>query len=339
MRIRLGLLALALAAVTAQSTAARAAGGEEDSLNRDADARFQEGVTLAKAGNYEDARTKFVQAYALDPNVRVLLNLAIAEKNSGHPVEALRHLRAYCKDPRSNADKVKGVQRDLLPPLVAATGHVDVTAPSGASVVVDQSDSVGTAPLDTVVDVTPGRHWIEARVGDKGSRKQVDVAAGATQKVELTVDGASSAAAGSGAPPAAGDHHVEPPPVAESHTTMWPPPVGAMILGGVGLVGIGVGVGFGLDSKSKADDASTLEAAHPCAQPTSAACSALKDKNDSSKTSGAIAVVGYGVGGAALVGGLVWWMVAPRKTTAPAMGGVAPMMGPGVAGLRVQREF
>src|SRR5208283_4797361 len=64
------------------------------------------GVQDFKRQDYEAARVSFGHAYSVDPNAAVLLNLALAELQSGHPVDAIRHLRSYLKDPSADPAKV-----------------------------------------------------------------------------------------------------------------------------------------------------------------------------------------------------------------------------------------
>ena len=117
---------------------------------------------------------------------------------------------------------------------------------------------------------------------------------------------------------------------------MFPPPTGALIVGGVGLVGLGLGVGFGLDALSAKSNGQDAEKSEPCANPTSAACAAIHDTQDHANRSALISNIGFIGGGALLAGGIVWWLAAPRKTE---ISRIVPMVNKGFAGLSYGRNF
>jgi hypothetical protein len=56
---------------------------QQDAATRDAMARFNEGLALHDQGKDEDARTKFLQAYAIVKRPSILFNLARSEQLSG----------------------------------------------------------------------------------------------------------------------------------------------------------------------------------------------------------------------------------------------------------------
>jgi hypothetical protein len=93
----------------------------------------------------------------------------------------------------------------------------------------------------------------------------------------------------------------------------------ALVLGGVGVVGLGLGAAFGgvaLSQKSSA------EVACP-----GAACATRDGSNDWSHAalSGDVSTVGFIVGAAALAGGLTLWLAAPaRSGTPPPKVGIGP---------------
>src|SRR5690348_14418208 len=59
-----------------------------DSVTVVARQRYTEGVAAYDAGRYEDARSAFLQAYALKRHPAVLLNLGQSELRSNHPEDA-----------------------------------------------------------------------------------------------------------------------------------------------------------------------------------------------------------------------------------------------------------
>src|SRR5947209_14172033 len=87
------LSALAISALGAPATA-RAADPPSVEM-REAEERFKEGLGLHDRGKDEEARAKFLQAWAVLKNPNVLFNLARSEQLSHHDVDAYVHYRAY----------------------------------------------------------------------------------------------------------------------------------------------------------------------------------------------------------------------------------------------------
>ncbi|HEY4179938.1 MAG TPA: hypothetical protein VGM90_24015 [Kofleriaceae bacterium] len=85
----------------------------------------------------------------------------------------------------------------------------------------------------------------------------------------------------------------------------------AASLAGVGLLAGGLGVYFHLDGKSASDDVSAGVYTGKAWTPTQIA---LVDKAHDDRTR---AIVGYSIGGAALIGAIVYWIVTdpPSETT------------------------
>src|SRR5689334_8167747 len=65
---------------------------QTDPVTEAARVKYQEGVKAFEAGRYEDARSAFLQAYALKRVPAVLLNLGQSEIKSGHYEEGGNHL-------------------------------------------------------------------------------------------------------------------------------------------------------------------------------------------------------------------------------------------------------
>ena len=82
-------------------------------------------------------------------------------------------------------------------------------------------------------------------------------------------------------------------------------PVAAIATVGVGVVGVGVGIVFGVLSLQ---DAQAVEARAATQQLVFPRDQELVDRG---ATSAVVANVAYGVGAAAIVGGVAWWLLAP----------------------------
>ncbi len=93
----------ALAAALALSLP-RTARADDSVLEREAQARFEEGVARVKAGNIEGARVSFAQAYTVLHKPTILWNLALAEEKTGHLVEALGHFKELARGAQDGGD-------------------------------------------------------------------------------------------------------------------------------------------------------------------------------------------------------------------------------------------
>lgn len=288
-----------------------------------ADARFHEGLAFVQAGQYEQARLAFEQAYAISKDPTTLWNLALAEMKTGHEVEALRHFREFKRDPKAKQTDIPQCDA-LIQRMEAQTCQIDLQTTPGAQILVDGKKWGEDAPTQDPIDVGEGVHTIRVQLGAEWASKDVNATKG--QRITITLKVGVDQGPG---------HGTEPPPAVEEKSTAFPPPTGAIILGGVGLVGLGLGVGFGLASSSAGSDAQSLSDHRVCAVPTSADCASLHDKNDSAKSSALVSVIGYGAGGALLAGGIVWWIVAPRHHEMP----VEPTVGPNGAGISLHGHF
>jgi len=158
--------------------------------------RYEEGVKAFDAGRYEDARSAFLQAYALKRHPAVLLNLGLSEIRTGKYVEdGGNHLQQFLRehagatpDQKASAEKAIGDAKKKTAWLV-----VSVDA-SGADVSVDGT-AVGKSPLLDPYFVKPGKHTLLATHSGKSATTQVDAKAGAATPASLNL--------GVGTPPAA----------------------------------------------------------------------------------------------------------------------------------------
>jgi len=265
---------------------------DEDVLDATSDMRFEEGLSALRTGKYEQARASFLQVLAVTPRkATVLWNLALAERNSGHYVEALGHLRAYFANPNADLNKNRELKQDVYRELLQATGHLKVLADGGTEIVVD-GDVKGKTPLADVVDVKPGTYRVTA-----GSRNaDVTVMAGEIKEVNL-----------------ASLTPVQPvvlPPPKEAKESYWTGKhIAGVTAGGLAVVAAGVGVGFlAVRSGHVADERSVASDSNACATTTSSACMQYHDARSSAKTAAIVSGVSFGVAAAlGVTAGILLW--------------------------------
>ena len=310
-------------------------------------------MELAKAGKFEQARASFALAYMLSPDPSTLWNLALAEMKSGHAAEAIRHLKTYLRGPAVDPAYAAKAPK-LLEQLSARVGHINVEAPAGTDLTVDGDHLPERAPLGEPVDVAPGAHVVEGKLGARPASASVTVVAGETVLAALTF-----------APPATGPDPAQDPraPVARgapfvapvdphqaraaeasqptSRATFWTTGhVVGLSLGVAAVAAAGASLAFASASNGHEDDARGLHAANPggCADRASAVCGAESEalaQGQSARTMSQVFLVGAGVLGAAGVIAFVAWPESTRGSTLR----VVPGLGRGIGLVRVEGTF
>ncbi|MGH7285093.1 MAG: tetratricopeptide repeat protein, partial [Polyangiaceae bacterium] len=182
----------------------------EDPLVKEARARFKEGVDLYDKGQYEAARAKFLQAYALHHHPAILLNLGMASLKSAHPAEAARYLTQFQREatqatPQEHSDADKAITEART-----KDSRVDVSAPTGTEISADDT-LIGTTPLQDSIDLDPGQHTIKAKAPD-GSIDSRTVNTSVGQRVPVKFGPGSSAVVAPLPPPTCTNNPEMPPP-------------------------------------------------------------------------------------------------------------------------------
>lgn len=157
-----------------------------DALSNEGRQRFQEGLVLHDARREEEAYAKFSQAYAVLKAPAVLFNLARTEQLTGRLREAAEHFKEYsalAEQPKVSAESRRQA-REFLADVRNKLGHVQVTATSGAALLLD-GDAAGIAPLAEAMDVSPGAHKLEARLGARSKTAAVSVGPGQMESVSF----------------------------------------------------------------------------------------------------------------------------------------------------------
>jgi hypothetical protein len=326
---------------------------EPDAAKAEAESRFAEGLTQYQQKDYEGARLKFAQAYAVLSSVDILYNLAASEVRSGHALESIVHLRQLMRDPRSTeVDRVKA--RKLLAEANSLTGHVRVEAPDGAVVTLDQVPS-GEAPIREPLDVRPGKHVVAARLRDGTRTLEVTVPVGEVVTARFAVD-ASAATASAPVPVASVPDPSLPAPVAEPAPvlTSAPPPlpidrdvreprpiariVVPIALGALAVAAGVTGAAFALDSQSRRDDVDAFRASQPrgfCLDAASDTCARYQTLLDDEQHSATLSKVFYATGAVLAVGAVASFVFWPRAGSPPRSAWIAPTPG----GVRVFGAF
>lgn len=347
---RLPIASFFLVAALAASAPASAQQGL--SASDEANARFQTGLKYYDARDFESARLAFTQAYAVLQKPSILLNLALSELYSNHPVEAIGHFEQYIKDPSTTADK-RDKAKKHLDEATKKTGHLQIRTAADAEV---KLDGRPLAPPFSMVHVMPGAHALEAKLGAKTKTANVDAKPGDTISVDLGFE--SEPGPGPGpvtpppstgnptAPPSSNDVHppTEPPPTSPTRESFWGVrSIGGLALAGVGAVALGAGLVFKGNEASERDRANELAAGLPpsgCTGSSSQQCldlaDAVQSRDDAASRASTMFVVGgvaLGVGAVLVASAVVW----PHRRESTAR--IVPLAGPKQAGLFFSTNF
>lgn len=281
-RVAVALL-IALTPCTLSVPAFAQSSGAEDPTTAMARARFKEGVEFYDKGEYDQARASFLQAYALKKHPAVLLNLAWSCVKSGHALEGKKYFDQFLAEGKDITDKQRADANDGLTQARGKLGRIEIQATSGTDVTVD-GEKVGTAPIADAVTVEAGAHTVKFK-GPDGSSDTQSVSVLGGQKAVAKFPQSASAPAPTPTPPPAAPASPPPdttatpaptPPAAStpaptpasheapssgSHAGIFTPPdnvVPAVVLAGVGVVGIGLGIIMGLSKNSAQNNANDL---------------------------------------------------------------------------------
>lgn len=318
--------AVTLAALVLASSVASAQDGELTTA--EAKARFKEGLALTRAGKTAEARIKYIQVLALEPQAHgVLLNLAIVENDLKRHADAFVHLRAFLNHPKADPQLQEKARREILPELFGKVGQARVLAKDGAEITVDGSPA-GRAPLADALVLDPGTHKIAAGA----QSADVTLAGGQSRDVDLRPSLAPTPAptpapTSTQAPAPSYTFTPPPPPPPEKGTTKWI--VGGGLAAGA-VAGIAVGAGFGLAAGKTADDVDGIQSRQPggCRDRQSAVCQDVAAKISDLDRQRTLSFIGYGAGAVLGVGAVVAVLVWPSGRSSAL--GVQPATGGGV---------
>jgi len=292
----------------------------------EADALVVRGVEHYKRQSYEEARVAFSRAYGLGPKTALLFNLALAEVQSGHAVDAVNHFRAYLHAPDGELDKAEIIRTKWLPRAESECGRLRIEAASGAAILVD-AEAVGVGPMYEAVPVSPGEHRVEERrPGVAPLAVVVRAETGAVTPVSFT-ELEARASAGSSPAPDTRMHRAASAPSGGA-----PPAEIATVatVGGAAVLSGGIAVLFAISSSDDASHASDLRgqlaSSSACAaSPQSALCSQLRTALDDQRSHRDLAY-GFGIGAGVLLAAdavlvLLWPRTPPPIVAAPATNG------------------
>jgi len=158
-----------------------------DPVTEAARQKYQQGVKAFEAGKFEDARSAFLQAYALKRVPAVLLNLGQSEIKSAHYEDGGNHLQQFIRDHKgAKADEIAAAEAGIAE-AKKRTGHMIIIVNAvGADLSVD-GVSIGKSPLLDPYFVAPGKRTVYATYQGTSATTAVDVKKGIATSATLTL--------------------------------------------------------------------------------------------------------------------------------------------------------
>jgi hypothetical protein len=298
---------------------------EDRAANREAEARFKEGLARVKSKDFEAARLSFEQAYAVLHRPLILWNLALSEEKTSRPLDALAHFRQVAREAPTDADRASAQKH--VDALLGELSRIDVQAPAGTTFTLDGSSEAWTAPLGDPLDVTAGHHVVAATLaGGVAKSSNIDAVAGEVAHVSFAADppapvvAAATPAAPPVAPTAAAPLPDVPPSPDASAKPFWTArTVTATVLAGVAVVAGGAAAAFGLASQNNKSAVDSYRTDHPrnyCNVPPGTAapsdCTPWNDAVNAQNRDANISNALYFGAGAFALGAVVSWFFWPK---------------------------
>jgi hypothetical protein len=304
-------------------------------------ALFAEGRKLSSEGKWQEACVKFEESLRLVPGTGTRFNLADCWEHVGRIASAWSAFLDVAADARAagqiDREKASRERADALGPKVPKL-VIRVMAPEPGMSVQRNGVAVGEGSWGSALPVDPGTIVVQASApGKQAFSQEVVAAAGGTVTVEVPALEADGSGAPSTPPPAA-------PPPADAATNVEASSGGlgtqktvALVVGGVGVVGVVVGTIFYFQFNSKNDDAKAVCPGGVDCEPGSAA--KHDDLVDDAKSARTLTYVGWGVGAAALGGAAVLYFTAPSSEKPQTAWSIRPTVAPGAFGASFAGRF
>jgi hypothetical protein len=288
---------------------------------------FEEGRRLLEAGNCDAGIHKLLESLGHEPSIGARVSLADCYEPS-EPLAAWKQLKEAARLALRNHDERLSIierRASALEPRLAMIRVVlpdGLVAEAGLELAVDGEHVDPYLFRDGRIATTPGSHEVEARAPGRRWSHTVDAAAASTTTANVKLEEQCPAIRASPAPV----------PVARtgrggSRRAL------AEVLVGAAVAGLGAGAGFGVVALEKRHDLSSA-----CGGDTTR-CTAppgsLDVARESAENAATVSAVGLALGGAALTGAVVLFLVGPKaaRTTTTASVRIGPVLGSGAQGM------
>jgi hypothetical protein len=288
-----------------------------------AEALFREGRKLMKEQKLAEACEKFEASERIDDSVGTLLNLADCREKNGQLATAWATFLKAASAARTRHDDHEAAAKQHAAALEPRLAYLTISVPEASKVdglVIKRDDAVvDTALWNTGVPVDAGRYKISGEapgheawstvvdVREERQRASVEVPRfkPLRELSKVVVPDAKAQPAPRSVPDGQAEHEDELPP--SRFTTLRKVSIASAV---VGVGGIGAGVYFGLTAKDLAKQSDAICPDRVCPDPHGLAL------NHTAQRDALVSEVLLGVGGAAVAGAVVMWVVgAPSHAT------------------------
>lgn len=294
--------------------------GQSASDKAAAEALFDEGVKLLRAGDYAQACKKLEGSQRVDPGIGTLLFLGECYKKSGRTASAWATFReaASKAEAAGEEDRARvGMQRadEIEPTLSRVTFEVARENMDIEGLSLRQGDRpVNRALWGTAVPVDPGQLEVVAEAPGYESWRTTVLVGDGGSTATLTVPPLVELPEQEAPPPP--EEPIAEEPVKEvslAEDDLKKPGSGqrtvGLVVGGLGVVGVGVGSVFGILAMQAEDDASEFCEGETCLTGTDGV-----EFTDKARRRALVSTIGFAAGGALLAGGLTLYFTAPKST-------------------------
>jgi hypothetical protein len=260
---------------------------------------FDQAEALFAQQRVAEACPKYAESFRLDPQLGALIYLAECYEKNGQLASAWGSFREAEEMAQKRGDERAAHAHERAAALEARLDQLLIDVPEAARVPGLEVLRDGVLVAETLwgnqAPIDPGKHHIEARAsGYKPWQADIEVS-GEAQLAKLAVPPLQI---DPNAVPHGGQNAADSPGAAQRTT--------AIVVAGVGIVGLGVGGFFGLSAQSSYSDSKDL-----CSD--SNVCTAQgSDLRSSAKSKALVSTVATGVGLAGLATAAVLWFTAPK---------------------------
>ncbi len=292
-----------------------------------ADELYRQGNVAFDAGKFEDALKLYRDAFAIKKSYDIAGNLGATELKLGSQREAAEHLSFSLRlFPANGKEKARKVTMNALAEAKTKVGCFAITVNVAGAKVQLGDRVVGISPVVDVACAYPAPSKLRVeRDGYEIFEQEITPEVGKDVPISVTLKAGASGGGGGGG--GGSDEPVEKP--------IWP----AIVLGGAGAAGLAVGIAGVVVGAQKDADASALASSASCTPVVTPSCLADGiDLADEWATFTTVGIVGFGIGGAALVGMTIYLLVPTRRPDEAAWQ-VVPWLDPQTAGVSVGRTF
>ncbi len=299
---------------------------------------FHDAETLFDQKRYPEACAGFAESQRLDPKLGTLLNLAFCHETMNKLATAWSEYNeaAVWASQRGQKEREE-FARKRSTELARRLSRVLIELAPGtepASIDVD-GEPLPREKWLTPVFLDPGAHAIVARApGKKTQTIAINAAEGvAAQTIRIAPFESEETPAVATPPPARESPPPAPAPDADEGSSWSGRRKLAVVLAGVGVVGLGLGTYFGLRTIGDKSDASS----GPCDVNNRCTQQGVDDL-DQAHTFATVSTVAFGVGAAGLVAGAILWFT-DTKEPVSGQARVVPLLGAREGGVAVRAAW